>query len=86
MATKELRINEGIQVREVRMIDGDGNQRGIITTAEALSIAKSSKLDLVEVSPNANPPVCKLIDYGKYKFEQEKKKIGNQKRNRSKSS
>ena len=73
MAQKELRINNRIQVREVRLIDHQGNQRGIIQTAEALDLAREADMDLVEVSPNANPPVCKLLDYGKYKFEQEKR-------------
>jgi translation initiation factor IF-3 len=70
---KEQRINEKILVREVRLIDDQGNQRGIVPTAEALAIARQVGLDLVEVSPNANPPVCKLLDFGKYRFEQEKK-------------
>ena len=67
------RINEMIRVREVRLIDDEGNQLGIVATTEALKMAKDRDLDLVEVSPNANPPVCKILDYGKYKFEQEKK-------------
>ena len=67
------RINEMIRVREVRLIDDEGNQLGIVATQEALRMAKDRDLDLVEVSPNANPPVCKILDYGKYKFEQEKK-------------
>jgi translation initiation factor IF-3 len=62
-----------IQVREVRLIDSEGEQRGIMPTAEALVLAREAELDLVEVSPNANPPVCKLLDYGKYKFELDKK-------------
>ncbi len=73
MADKEQRINEKILVREVRLIDEQGNQRGIVPTAEALAIARQAGLDLVEVSPTANPPVCKLLDFGKYRFEQEKK-------------
>jgi translation initiation factor IF-3 len=73
LAIKEQRINEMIQVREVRLIDSEGNQRGIMPTAEALVLAREVELDLVEVSPNANPPVCKLLDYGKYKFELDKK-------------
>ncbi len=73
MAIKNQRINEMIQVKEVRLIDALGNQRGVIPTVEALGIARDSSLDLVEVSPNAKPPVCKLLDYGKYKFEQEKR-------------
>ena len=62
-----------IRVREVRLIDDEGKQLGIIATQEALRMAKDKDLDLVEVSPNANPPVCKILDYGKYRFEQEKK-------------
>jgi translation initiation factor IF-3 len=73
LASKELRINRTIRVREVRLIDDKGEQRGIVPTSEALKIADDAGLDLVEVSPNANPPVCRLLDYGKYKFEQEKK-------------
>jgi len=73
LADRELRVNERIRVREVRLIDESGNQRGIIPTIEALKIARESGLDLVEVAPSANPPVCKILDYGKYKFEQEKK-------------
>ncbi|MBR1638582.1 MAG: translation initiation factor IF-3 [Treponema sp.] len=70
---KGQRINEMIRVREVRLIDDEGKQLGIVSTQEALRIAKDKDLDLVEVSPNANPPVCKILDYGKYRFEQEKK-------------
>jgi translation initiation factor IF-3 len=73
LALKDQRINEMIRVREVRLIDEQGQQRGILPTAEALEIARNSGFDLVEVSPNAKPPVCKLLDYGKFKFEQEKK-------------
>ena len=70
---KGQRINEQIRVREVRLIDDLGEQKGIVPTIEALRMAKEKDLDLVEVSPNANPPVCKILDYGKYLFEQEKK-------------
>ena len=70
---KGMRVNEQIRVREVRLIDDEGEQRGIIPTIEALRMAKERELDLVEVSPNANPPVCKILDFGKYRFEQEKK-------------
>jgi translation initiation factor IF-3 len=73
LVDKEQRINEKILVREVRLIDEQGNQRGVVPTMEALAIARQAGLDLVEVSPNANPPVCKLLDFGKYRFEQEKK-------------
>ena len=70
---KGQRINEMIRVREVRLIDDEGNQLGIVPTMEALNMARDKDLDLVEVSPNANPPVCKILDYGKYRFEQEKR-------------
>lgn len=70
---KGLRINEQIRVREIRLIDDEGGQTGVIPTMEALKMAKERELDLVEVSPNANPPVCKILDFGKYRFEQEKK-------------
>lgn len=70
---KGLRVNEMIRVREVRLIDENGEQKGIVPTIEALKMAREQDLDLVEVSPNANPPVCKILDFGKYRFEQEKK-------------
>jgi translation initiation factor IF-3 len=73
LAEKDLRINETIRMREVRLIDGEGNQRGIVPTIEALRMAREAGLDLVEVAPQAQPPVCKLLDYGKYKFDLEKK-------------
>src|SRR5512137_119416 len=60
-------------MREVRLIDGEGNQKGILPTVEALRMAREAGLDLVEIAPQAQPPVCKLLDYGKYKFELEKK-------------
>jgi len=70
---KGLRINEQIRVREVRLIDDEGEQKGIVPTIDALRIAKERELDLVEVAPTSNPPVCKILDYGKYHFELEKK-------------
>lgn len=73
MATKEIRINEKIRARETRLIDQNGEQRGIIPITEALDMAREAGLDLIEVAPNANPPVCKIVDYGKYKYDQEKK-------------
>lgn len=66
-------MNLNIRVPEVRCIDSDGNQIGVITTREAQSIANKRGLDLVEVSPTAKPPVCRIMDYGKYKYEQKKK-------------
>ena len=73
MAAKELRINNRIRTSEVRMIDEKGDQLGVIPIVEAMRRANEVGLDLVEVSPNAKPPVCKLLDYGKYKFDLEKK-------------
>ncbi|MHB9291488.1 putative translation initiation factor IF-3 [Hollandina sp. SP2] len=73
MADKDLRINEQIRVREVRLIRDEGEQQGIIPTLEALAIARAQGLDLVEVAPQAVPPVVKIMDYGKFKFENEKK-------------
>ena len=66
-------INNNIRAKEVRVIDPDGNQVGIIPTYKALAKAGDFGLDLVEISPNANPPVCKIMDYGRYKYEQTKK-------------
>jgi len=66
-------INEQISVPEVRLIDGEGEQRGVVSLREALQIAESASLDLVEISPTAKPPVCRVMDYGKYLFEQSKK-------------
>jgi translation initiation factor IF-3 len=70
---KGLRINEQIRAREVRLIDDQGEQKGIVPTLEALKMAHDLNLDLVEVAPTANPPACKILDYGKYRFEMEKK-------------
>ena len=70
---KELRINEKINSREVRVINLEGEQLGIFPIAEALNIAREASRDLVEVSPNASPPVCRIMDYGKFKYEQSKK-------------
>ncbi|MFD1260011.1 translation initiation factor IF-3 [Entomomonas asaccharolytica] len=65
-------INENITAREVRLIGADGQQVGIVPIAEALSAAEEAKLDLVEISPDATPPVCKIMDYGKHLFEKKK--------------
>lgn len=73
MATKDQRINRQIRAREIRLIDHNGEMVGIVTPFEGMKMAEEVGLDLVEVSPNANPPVCKILDYGKYKYEQEKK-------------
>ena len=68
------RINEDIKVKEVRLIDAEGENRGIVSIKEALEIADEAGLDLIEISPQATPPVCKVLDYGKYKYEVQKRK------------
>jgi len=68
-ATNEPRINDRIRAREVRLVDPDGGQLGIRPLPEALSMARDMDLDLVEVAPTANPPVCKIMDFGKFKFD-----------------
>ena len=73
MATKDLRINRQIRAREVFLIDENGEQKGVINTYDAYRMAEEAGLDLVEVSPMANPPVCKILDFGKYRYEMEKK-------------
>ena len=69
---RETRVNERIRAREVRLIDEDGQMIGVMTSGQALSMARERGLDLVEVSPMATPPVCKLMDYGRFKYEQSK--------------
>ena len=66
-------INEEIRDKEVRLVSADGEQLGIMSSREALERAAEQNLDLVKISPTANPPVCKLMDYGKFKFEQTKR-------------
>lgn len=70
---QELPINERIRARDVQVIDENGEKLGVKSLSEALNIAYDKKLDLVLVAPNVNPPVCKIMNYGKYKFEQAKK-------------
>ena len=82
ISNKELLINEEIREKELRVIGSDGSQMGIMSSVQALKLAGESNLDLVMISPNATPPVCKIMDYGKYRFEQarrEKEKRKNQK-------
>ncbi|AFS71139.1 Translation initiation factor IF-3 [Exiguobacterium antarcticum B7] len=71
--SKDLLINEGIRAREVRLIGADGAQLGVQSRTEALRLAEEADLDLVMVAPQATPPVCKIMDYGKYRFELQKK-------------
>src|SRR5579884_1983132 len=70
---RETRVNERIRAREIRLIDENGEMMGVMPPGRALDIARERNLDLVEVSPNAVPPVCKLMDYGRFKYEQAKK-------------
>ena len=67
------RVNEDIRVREVQLIDQDGVNRGATPIQDALALAQEAGLDLVEIAPNSTPPVCKLLDYGKYKYQAQKK-------------
>lgn len=69
----EHQINEEIRDKEVRLIDAEGNQAGIVPIAKALEAAAAKNLDLVKIAPNAVPPVCRVMDYGKFRFEQAKK-------------
>ncbi len=78
----QTRVNERIRIREVRLIDEEGNQIGVIPTREALEMARERGLDLVEVAPNASPPVCRLMDYGKYRYEQSRKERDSKKNQR----
>lgn len=73
ISNKELQINEQIHDKEVRVVDADGSQLGIMPIREALDLADKKNLDLVKIAPQAKPPVCKIIDYGKYRFEQSKR-------------
>jgi len=73
IATVNYQINDDIRDKEVRVIGEDGAQLGIMSSAEALQIAEEKDLDLVKIAPGSNPPVCKIMDYGKYRFEQSKR-------------
>ena len=68
------RINSQIRNEEVRVLLDDGEQLGVMKTQDAINVAKERKMDLVEIAPNNNPPVCKIIDYGKFKYQEQKKK------------
>ncbi|MFA5052102.1 MAG: translation initiation factor IF-3 [Patescibacteria group bacterium] len=73
MSTKQLRVNGAIRVPQVRLIDELGNQHGVVETYRAQQMAREKDLDLVEVSPLAQPPVCRILNYGSYQYQQEKK-------------
>jgi translation initiation factor IF-3 len=68
------RVNDDIKAKQVRLIDADNENRGVVSIKEALAIAEEAGLDLIEISPQANPPVCKVLDFGKYRYEQQKRK------------
>ena len=73
ISRETLRINEEIRIREVRVTGANGEQLGIMQTKDALKLAEDQHLDLVEVAPKARPPVCKIMDFGKYRYEQQKR-------------
>ncbi len=77
---KQTRVNNQIRVPEVRLIDQDGNQVGLVSIRAALSAAEEAGLDLVEISPNAVPPVCRIMDFGKFNFEQSKRRAAAKKK------
>ncbi len=76
---KELEINEEIRDKEIRVIGADGSQLGIMSSQNALKLAEDANLDLVKIAPTAAPPVCRVMDYGKFRFEQQKKEKENKK-------
>jgi translation initiation factor IF-3 len=81
--TERIRLNERIRAREIRVVDEEGKQLGIMPPYEAIKIARERGLDLVEVSPTANPPVCRIINYGKYLYQQSKREHEARKHQRS---
>jgi len=82
IAARPLRVNDQIRIRQVRVIDDDGQQLGIMATEDALSRARGAGLDLIEISPNAQPPVCKIGDHGRMKYELQKKEKDTRKKQR----
>ena len=79
ISTNSVRINESIRARELRVIGQDGEQLGIVSRAEALKLAEEAGVDLVEISPNADPPVAKIVDWGKYQYQKMKEQQKNRK-------
>ncbi len=71
--SKDLQINEEIRDKELRVIDNDGSQHGLMSSRDAQKLAREKNLDLVQIAPQATPPVCKIMDYGKYRYDQQKK-------------
>ncbi|MBE3091665.1 MAG: translation initiation factor IF-3 [Candidatus Atribacteria bacterium] len=82
-STTKLRINEEIKAEKIRLIDFEGKQVGVVSKKEGLELAEKSNLDLVEVAPEAKPPVCRIIDYGKYKYLLDKKNKTGKKKQKS---
>ncbi len=80
MKTKGLRANESIHVEQVRLVSEKGEQLGIVPIADAQKAAVEAGLDLVEVAPNSDPPVCRVMDYGRYKYERKKRQHGSHKK------
>ncbi|WP_084147937.1 translation initiation factor IF-3 [Deinococcus frigens] len=80
---KDHKVNEQIRVRQIRLIGGEGEQVGIIDTREAMNMAREAGMDLVMVSPQAVPPVCRLLDYGRFRYEQQQNEKENRKRARA---
>ena len=68
-------MNSDIRATEILLIDEENAKRGVISTKEALALAEAAELDLVEVAPQATPPVCRIMDYGKYRFQQQKREV-----------
>lgn len=81
--TRPVRVNERIRVPEIRLIDEDGSHVGVLRTRDALDMARERGLDLVEVQPNAVPPVCRLMDYGKYRYEESRRERESRKRQKT---
>ena len=79
IASKELQANEEIREKEVRVVNQEGEQLGVMSSKEALALAQSKGLDLVNIAPTAKPPVCKIMDFGKYRFELQKREKENRK-------
>ena len=79
---RSIRTNEAIRARELRVVGADGEQLGIMSRTEALKVAEEAGVDLVEISPNANPPVAKVIDWGKYQYQQMKQQKKNRQSNK----
>lgn len=81
---KQNRVNDQIRISPVRVVDQDGNQLGVLATKDALAKAKEAELDLVEVAPDAKPPVCRIMDFGKFKYEKSKRTQKNSKTHQTK--